>query len=689
MLDQLRRGDQRLRMVGIGALCGLAILLVGLWYVQVASHKRFQASLKSQTFRNVRVPGVRGKVMDRQGAILAENRPSYNLNLYLEELRPGFQREYRRLRLDLQASLRSKLATASASERWFDPWWEWFKPKAKAPRLSATQIADLGGAARYAVASNVVNRANALAGETNQLGFRDFARHYRQWPYRPLPVIENLAPPQLARLLETGTGLPGLDIDVQPVRHYPAGQVVAHVLGYLTRDDHTWSDDEEGFSYSLPVYNGAVGVEYAFNEELSGRPGLKSMVVNSLSFRESESVWVSAIPGQNLVLTLDLGLQTAAYNALRTAGADVRGAVVVMDVQNGDVLALVSCPSYDPNEFVAAIAPERWAVLNDAQQRPIFNRATQGAYSPGSIFKIVTALACFDAGLDPDQRYVVEEDPARPGRGAVFVGRRKIEDTVPPGEYDFVRAFKRSSNSYFIHHGLKAGRERLLNYGKALFLGERMGLPTRQEVRGYFPRPDEVLGLWTDGNVANVCIGQEITVTPLQMAVLTAAIANGGRVFSPRLATRVEPAEDGLADAAGREFPSEVRGRVRIPTPVQELIRTAMLADTEEPEGTGFSAFQQLDRATGKITPRLPGFRVGGKTGTAEVKQGGRLVDKITWFVAFGPFESPRYAVVVMVESGGSGGGTCAPVARRVFEHIAQRLRALPGSVTSGLAAVN
>ncbi len=406
---------------------------------------------------------------------------------------------------------------------------------------------------------------------------------------------------------------------------------------------------------------------------LSGR--YVEIPVHSLSYRENESTWQTPEPGRNLSLTLDLGLQRAAYHALRTVGADVRGAVVVMDVTNGDVVAMVSAPAFDPNEFVTGIPTARWEQLNHPLYRVMLNRATQGAYHPGSVFKIITSLACFDAGFDPAALFRVGPDPARPGRGAFFLGRRKIEDLAPPGDYDFIRAFKRSSNTYFIHHGLRAGRDRVLEIGKRFFLGERIGLGTRQEVRGYFPSPDEVIGVWSDGNLANVCIGQEITVTPLQMAVVAAAIANGGKVLQPRLVLRVERAEPTVSEPARRDFPATVRGDIRFPESTLALIREAMLADTELREGTGFRAFQQ-ENANGRVTPRIPGFRVGGKTGTAEIKEGGRVVDKVTWFVAFGPYETPRYAVVVMVESGGSGGGTCAPVAREVFQAIAARMAA-------------
>jgi penicillin-binding protein 2 len=295
----------------------------------------------------------------------------------------------------------------------------------------------------------------------------------------------------------------------------------------------------------------------------------------------------------------------------------------------------------------------------------MLNRATQGAYPPGSIFKLVTALACLEGGLDPEAVFDVQPDPRRPGNGAIFVGRRAIRDTARPGPYNFRRAFLRSSNAYFIHHGLLAGRDRLLEMGKRFFLGERIGLPLRQEARGFFPYPREVRWQWSEGNLANACIGQEITVTPLQMAMLTAAVANGGRMYWPRLVMRLEPPDPG-PNAVPVEFGSRVRGELRLDPRHLALVREAMLADTEEPEGTGFAAFHERDRKT-RV---LKALRIGGKTGTAEIEENGRTVEYITWFTSFAPYENPRWAVVAMVEGGGSGGGTCAPVVRQVYQAL-------------------
>ena len=662
-LDPMHRGNRQLRLLAVAVSVGLLILLAGLWYLQVVASRHYQELIRNQTFRTVRIPAVRGKILDRDGAVLADNRPSYCLNLYIEELRPLFQAEYGRLRTALVSGDTNSTPRTPGPLDWLR---DRFRRQRTARRLSRDQIQQINQQARYNVVSNTVGQVAAVLGTPLSLEEKDYRRHHYQWPYRPLPLLENLTPAQVARFLELAPWLPGVDLEVQPIRHYPWGAEVAHVVGYLVRDDLARGDERDGFNYSLPSYQGGVGIEAGYEAALAGKAGVASIVVNSLSYRESEAIWSAAEAGQNVVLTLDLELQRAAGRALRSAGANLGGAVVVVDVANGDVLALVSSPAYDPNAFLRGISEAQWTnYLNHPVLRPMFNRATQGAYPPGSIFKLVTALACLEGGLDPEAVFDVQPDPRRPGYGAYFVGRRPIRDLARPGPYNFRRAFLRSSNAYFIHHGLLAGRDRLLEVGKRFFLGERIGLPLRQEARGFFPHPREVRWQWSEGNVANACIGQEITVTPLQMAMLTAAVANGGRMFWPRLVMRLEPPEPG-PNALPVEFGPRVRGELRLNPRHLELVRDAMLADTEEPEGTGFAAFHERDRKT----PVLKALRVGGKTGTAEVEENGRTVEDITWFTSFAPYENPRWAVVAMVEGGRSGGGTCAPVVRQIYQAL-------------------
>ena len=371
------------------------------------------------------------------------------------------------------------------------------------------------------------------------------------------------------------------------------------------------------------------------------------MLVNNLGYRQSEELVTPAEPGHNVVLTLDLEIQREAERALHGQ----RGAVVVMDPHTGDVLALVSAPSFDPNSFIPRMTHKEWERLDDETLRPMINRATQERYPPGSIFKIIVALAALDAGtLHPHE---LLNNP-----GYFQLGKRKIHDTARPGDYDFIKAFLASSNYYFITQGLRCGIKRIVGMGNRFHLGEVTSVLARQEVEGEFPTLQQVSHAWSDGDTANLSIGQgPITVTPIQMAVMTSTIANGGKVMWPRIVKSIEPPEF-RPDDPRTDFPAaRVREELNVKPQHLQLIRDAMLADVEDPRGTGRRS-------------AVPGMRVCGKTGTAEVKQGHQRVDQITWFVSFAPYEDPRYTVVVMIESGVSGGSSCAPVAEQIYRFL-------------------
>jgi penicillin-binding protein 2 len=345
----------------------------------------------------------------------------------------------------------------------------------------------------------------------------------------------------------------------------------------------------------------------------------------------------------------------------------------VLDCNNGDILAMASSPPFDPNSFIPFINQADYEKLTDPILRPQINRATQENYRPGSVFKIVTGLACLEAGLDPAEKIKT--------LGYIVVNRRTIDDLAPPGDYDFRRGFIKSSNAYFITNGLRYGIENVVRLAHDLRLGEKTGLLTGQEVSGGFPSLKDLQRGWVAGNSANICIGQgQMDVTPVQIALVVAAMANGGKVLWPRLVDRVEPADPHSNDEVILFPPKPPRNHLNAKPQHLALIREVMVADVEDPEGTGFKAFHESDLKT----PVLKDFRVGGKTGTAEVEREGRNKDKTVWFASFGPFEAPRYVVVAMVESGASGGGTCAPITMKVYKAI-QRME---GQRLNGVASL-
>jgi penicillin-binding protein 2 len=664
LFDQLKKNDLQLRLVAIVIFAGLAVLLAGLWWVQIVSSREYQANLETQSFRTVRIPAVRGKIQDRNGVVLAENRPTYNVSLYLEELSRTFDEEFKRERTNLRAE--RKLA-AEARSRALNR--SLNKQEKKQFSVSREDVDRLRIKARTDVASNVVALVGARLHLPLSLDATNFNHHYATRLALPYPIIKNLTPAQVALFEEQAISPEGVDIEVQSTRVYPFDTTAFHILGCLRRDDDSVEGEESFFSYRMPDFRGLIGIEAGYDKELRGKAGAKSVLVNNVGYRQTENVWTAAEPGKNVILTLDLRIQVAAEKALREVPLPVtRGAAVVMDVTTGDILAMASSPSVNPNYYIQGFPASERVRMNDPQLQPQINRASQGYYAPGSIFKTVSGMAALEQGLDPNEVFHVQANPRQPGFGCIYVGNRVVPDTAPPGDYNFRKAFKLSSNSYFITNAIRAGMESIVRVGQRLHLGERTGLNTRQEISGSFPSLQRISHDWHDGNTANACIGQDpILVTPIQMAVMTAAVANGGKVLWPRLVDRIEPIEPG-PETGITVFPSgRVRDELGVRPRTLQIVQDAMLADVDDSDGTGRAA-------------TIPGFRIGGKTGTAQVKdRHGVTTDHITWFISYGPYDAPKYAVVIMVESGGSGGKTCAPAARKIYEAILESGKKLPG----------
>ena len=657
--DQLKREDPQLRLLTIAVFAGIVVLLIGLWWVQIVSARDYQANLDTQSFRTVRIPAMRGKILDRHGNTLAENRPVYNVSLYLEDLRDEFKDAY-------AAARPQKVVTNSAVfwKRWLGA----SNVQTQNVRLNRNQINALTWLTRERVVQQKLEQVGRRLQEPLNLNAADFREHYQKSLALPLPIANNLDPQQVARFEEQSAKLPGVDLEVQSERVYPNGTSAANLLGHLRKDDRSMEGEEAFFNYRLPDYRGVIGIEGGFDSELHGRAGQKSVLVNNLGFRQSENIESPMEPGSNVVLTVDLAIQQATEKALAEQGAqlssrELRGAAVVMEVNTGDVLALASAPTYDPNAFVPAISTAEYAVLTDPRTRPLINRATQQTYQPGSTFKPIVALAALENGLNPEEIYHVAPDPRRAG-GIIYLGNQAFHDTVAPGEYNLRLALMRSSNSYFINAGLRHGVfDRVVELGRRLHLGERIGLNLSQEAAGHFPTAEKVRS-WTAGNSANICIGQgEMDVTPLQLAVMTSALANGGKVLWPRLVDRIE-AQDSVGLEGATVFPqSQVRDELGVSPRSLQIVRQDMLAETEDVAegGTGHYA-------------RVAGLRICGKTGTAERMEKGEKRNTV-WFISFAPFEKPKYAVVVAVEDGASGGGTCAPIAKKIYEAILESER--------------
>jgi penicillin-binding protein 2 len=347
----------------------------------------------------------------------------------------------------------------------------------------------------------------------------------------------------------------------------------------------------------------------------------------------------------------------------------VHAAIVVMNVRTGDVLAMVSAPAIDPNYFAHNLPPDemqkQYDLLEDTNQMPQINRATDGNFAPGSIFKPIVGLACLENGLDPNEIYTVEENPRRPEHGYIRIGNRNIGDLVPPGQYDFKKAIAMSSNSYFIFNGLRTGIRKVVAMADKFHFGERTGVLPGQESKGIFPSLQKIENRdWLEGDSAYICFGQgQMAVTPIQIAVAYSAIANGGTVLWPRLVKEIEPQDPDSGQEPVINPSGLVRDRLGVSARSMHIVQDAMLAETQE--GSGRQA-------------QVPGLLICGKTGTAQVQnEKGEDVGQNFWFASFGPYQNPKYAVIVMVqkpmEYHGFGGTVCAPIAHDIYAELLKK----------------
>jgi penicillin-binding protein 2 len=458
--------------------------------------------------------------------------------------------------------------------------------------------------------------------------------------------------------------LPGISTDVRPRRHYVERVLAAHLLGTIGEIQRDQLQTREFRDYRSGEVIGQSGVEKLLENHLRGRTGGRNVVVDVagrvvevLEEREPE-------PGGSVTLTIDLDLQRAAEEGFRPdvlGEPGKMGGLVAFDPRNGDLLALVSKPCFDPNDFAGGIDAETWRRLTSDEWRPLQNRALSGQYPPASAYKpIVAAAALTDGVLTPEQTFFC------PGR--FRLGRRTYRCWKKPGHgsVNLRDALKQSCDVYFYNVGLQLGIDRIADFARGFFLGRRSGIPLGDEKPGLVPTSswkERRFGeVWMKGETVSASIGQGFNlVTPMQLALTYAAIANGGVLLKPRVVLRREGRDGRVVEADD----PVVLGHVPVAPEYLALIRDALEAVVGEPHGTGGRA-------------RLPGVRVAGKTGTAQVVQLKHTEDleedevpikyrDHAWFISFAPVDAAEIVVAVLVEHGGHGSSAAAPIAQRVL----------------------
>lgn len=485
--------------------------------------------------------------------------------------------------------------------------------------------------------------------------------------YRPIPLAADVGREAMERVLENSVNLPGVIIEVKPRRAFPHDQLAAHLLGYLGEitEQELRSGDYAGYRSGNLV--GKTGLEKLLEDQLHGQEGLKRIEVN-VKGRELRQVTTrEPLPGRRVYLALDADLQQATEEAF----GDQAGGAVALDVHTGEVLALVSRPTFQPARFARGVSQDEWLDLVDDPQHPLQNKVLRGQYPPGSTFKPVVALAALEAGV------------AGPDTSVYCTGSFSLSSSYRyrcwkkegHGRTDLKKALKESCDIWFYEVGLEVGIERIADTARKLGLGRQLDFPFGGERAGLIPdrewKKARFGTSWYKGETVIASIGQGfVLTTPLQLAAMTAAIANGGKVWKPQVINRIENLEGEIVWSSAKEVLTATDWS---PDKLQ-VVRNALEAVVEEPGGTAWRS-------------RLDALPYAGKTGTSQVirrkseeeeeKEEQEEDPEVVpyrfrdhaLFVAYAPAKEPQIAVAVVVEHGEHGSSAAAPIAKAMFQN--------------------
>ncbi len=610
---------ERRRILVLGVLTLVVFLTLGirLGCIQTQLQAESDEKISDQSLRRIRIPARRGKIYTADMVQLAGNKANSGLVLYPEEMQ-------------IRGS-------------------------------------------RYGTIQNMFLAAEAISravGRPNPLETLDISRHLYYRPGLPLVLFQSLSPDELARGTEAGRAFPGVDIEPGESRTYPAGPLAAHLVGYTRIEDikqlkEQTPEELKKFAYYIPDWIGVEGVERAFDflpdapaaEEgeddpdrplgLRGLPGYSLVRVDHLGIvRETIVARLEPRHGNNVILTLDSRAQRIAEEVLQ----GYCGALVLLNASNGDVIAAASAPGYDLGFFSPYIRADYYAQLRNDPNRPLYNRAFQGNYTPGSILKPLVALAFLNSGVNPAEETVCD------GSTTILGITTRCASRNGHGPVNLRRALAKSCNDYMMEHSLKVKLGPIAETLRQAGIGQKTGIGPA-EIAGTFPSSENKKALqrlaWNSYDTGLLSIGQgTITLSPLQAALYTAAIANGGKLFRPHLVRKVV---DGLGNPLFERRP-EVRNRLDAVPGALELIRAGMYDVVNTPDGSGRRA-------------QVPGLAIFGKTGSAEVGPVNNRF-KTTWFISFVTYKGQTYSCCIMLDRGDSGGTSVAPLTAEFFRRF-------------------
>ncbi|WP_424895207.1 penicillin-binding protein 2 [Tepidimonas sp. HKU79] len=592
----------------VAVVCAFGLVALRAWHLQIREHERYLAQAESNRTAVVPIVPLRGRIVDRNGIVLAENLPVYTLEIV----------------------------------------------PARTPDLDATleRLGDL-----ITLTPRDLQRFRRLLADSKR--------------FDSVPLKTRLSEAEMARVGAHLWSLPGVDIQARQLRRYPLGPTAAHVIGYIgrisPRDREAMEDwpEEKVANYRGTTHIGKLGVELAQEERLHGRTGFERVETSATGRAVRRLEATPPQPGETVRLSIDVRLQ----HLIERLYGERRGALVALDPRTGEVLALVSMPSFDPNLFVDGIDVDNWRALNESLDRPLLNRALRGTYPPGSTYKPFMALAALELGLRTPQTVVHD-----PGYWMLGNHRFRSHGEHALGAVDLRRSIVMSSNVYYYTLAHEMGVQAIHDFMAPLGFGQLTGIDLPGEARGILPSPAWKRATykraeqqrWHPGETISLGIGQGYnSFTMLQLATAMATLANGGQRQTPHVVLEtLAPGPQGEVTST-RVQPAPLALGYR-PQHVQTVLE-AMAAVTTE--GTAARVFAGAP------------YRSGGKTGTAQAvtigqrdKYDARRLAEFqrdhSLYVAFAPVESPRVALAVIVENAGFGAAHAAPIARRVFDYL-------------------
>lgn len=577
---ELERLRGRLIRLTIIIIIAFAILIVRMGHLQIIKGNYYRNVSENNRIRLIPITASRGKIYDRNGKILAQDIPSFDIAM----IQLGLSKD------------------------------EILQTIIKLKKIVKIDLKDVIG--------KILEKKNR--------------------PFEPVVIVPDVDCETLTKVAERTTELPGIIIQVNPKRYYTCGPLCAHILGYIGEisKEELMRKQDKGYKYGDLI--GKAGTEGYYDMFLKGKDGGKQIEVDVRGRQLRLLGEMEPVPGNNLVLTIDLNLQQIVSDAL----GDKSGAIVVMNPNNGEILAMVSKPSFDPNMFLGHMTPQQAKTIFSDPSYPLINRAIQALYSPGSVFKIVVAAASLE-------NKIIKEEERHSCNGIYKLGDRKFIcfHRERHGEVNIIDALTHSCNIFFYQVGHKLGVDSISKFAQELDLGHKTGIDLPSEASGLVPTPSwkkkNGKGAWYSGDTINLSIGQGfILTTPLQLSQALSVIVNGGRLFRPRIVKQ-------MIDSSGniKVFNPVIKEIISLSHQTQKVLFNGL--ESVVVNGTGKKAF-------------LPHIRVGGKTGTVQTRTG----EDHALFLCFAEVNSPKVVISVIVEHGGKGGIEAVPVARKILEQM-------------------